>query len=372
MKYIAIVLMFFTVLIYGPISSQSASVSRIVGLASQCDTTAPGCASFPTQITTLCTINCPIRSSPSYSNPISRFWGSKGTGVGSCITSTDGGITWGDCTSQAFAAGTGVELYAEASDGSVIAVGTVAGTCTISRSTNNATSWSIVFTEAVVCSGGLEGQRLYCLSDGRCEVIVGASPTFKVYRSSDNGQSWTAESPNRTAPNCNINEVAWNGNIGIAGSENTGCGGGGVAKAASASSDAWSDSITWNGTQGDCWGATIYNGAGRISCNDGTTGFKLYTAAGGASVATLTLPGSSGVIDSGGVMFGYATNTLYIAALTSGAAIGLWVSRDNLVTFVQLGTFSGGGAGIRGGHMFLANSCIYVNYGLTAAFGKVC
>ena len=359
------------------IQADGAVVSKIVGLVGECDTTNPGCSSIPLSITTLCTVNCPLRTSFSYTNS-SRFWGSQGGGgAGLCTTSTDGGATWSDCISQAFPLGGGQEEYAGASDGSVIAVGIAApgATCTIKRSTDNGANWGIVFTEAATdCRhGAFEGQQLYCLSDGRCEYIntLGGS-SLRIFRSSDNGQNWVDTTVGAITATGQVG-AAWDGSAGIIPSEQNGVGN----QAGVGVGDIWSVSAGWAGTEGNCWGSLTYNGAGLAVCqSSGATPDGRYTTrtSVGTLVKSLTLPSALITsVDAGGVALGYATNVMYVVAtLQAAAGIGVWVTRDDN-TFTQIGNIGVGGA-IRGGNAFKANGCIYITTsgGGVVRFAKIC
>lgn len=348
---------------------QAEAIRSIVGTQVACDTTFSGCQAIPLKMTTLCTISCVQQSSFSFTNS-SRFWGTNTSGVGICKTSTDGGATWPACTAQPFTTGNR-EFYAGAADGSVIAIGTPTGpnTCTIKRSTDNGASWTTVFTVVQQCTAGaFEGQRLYCLSDGRCEFVGTDGSTFTIFRSADSGNSWAAGETG-TGGNCGYTNVAWDGNAGILPSEATGCGGGNIAKAGVAAADSWTTSVVWDGSQGDCWGAVVYNGVGRALC--ATTNIQMRSSA-GALVSSFTLPGATNLIDNGGIGVGFKTNVLYVVAQqASPSSIGVWVSQDNLVTFNLIGVFSGGGT-TRGGNVFVANGCIYVTAGSPSLFGKIC
>jgi hypothetical protein len=366
MKKILIGLLLAVVSLIGVQSSDA--IKSIVGVQAQCDTTLTGCASIPTQASILCTVGCPQLTSFSYTDS-NRFWGTTG-GVGNCVTSVNGGLNWGACTSQPFTTGN-KEYYAGASDGSVLALGTTTGptTCTVRRSVDNGSNWSTVFTLAQQCTAGtVEGQLLYCLGNGNCEFVGNdGGGNVQVFRSSNNGASWSAGETG-TGGNCSMPGIAWNGSSGIAPSEATGCGGGNIAKAYVAASDAWTTSVTWNGTQGDCWGPIVYNGSGKVICNDGTTGYKIYTSAGALSQA-LTLPGSLVAIDAGGLGYGYGTNTLYVFAQGTVGDSRVWVTRDG-TTFVNLGQVSAGG--MRGGNTFFTNGCVYITITSPARFSKVC
>jgi hypothetical protein len=353
------------------------AVVKIAGLQGSCDTTLTGCQPIPLNMTTLCTTlgtGCPFRASPSYTSS-TKFWGANGIGNGSCIVSTDGGITWPACASEPFGTGSN-EVYAEASDGSVIAWGTTTGpsTCTGARSINNATSWVTTFTLVENCSpGNLEGQYLFCLRDGRCEVILNVANTYKLFRSSDNGQSWTKGAETGSA-SCAIGSGAsWDGSVGILPPNNPGCGAGNLATAFSASGDAWTISTAWTGTQGECWGSAIIGGVGYGSCGSVTT-YGMYTST-GAIFKTYVLPGATVAATNGGVAGAYNSTTVYVlATATVPSGIGVYVSRDSATSFTRIGTeTSGGGNGIRGGHMFSANGCMYwVGGGTTRRFAKIC
>ena len=357
--------------------ASSEAVMKIIGGQGACDTTNTGCRPIPLTPTTLCTVSCAVEVSPSLVNA-SRFVGGSSRGVGVCRISIDGGVTWIACAAQPFTLGNR-EFYAEAADGSIIAVGSPTGptTCTIRRSTDLGVNWSTVFTQAGGCtSGNLEGHRLFCLSDGRCEFLGSDSSTAQIFRSSDNGANWIA-GESAVAANCGISGSVWDGSVGIFPSQAPGCGGGGIARTyLASSSDTWVQSAVWNGTQGDCWGQIIYNSIPRVICqSSGATPDGRYTIRDsvGANVQSLTIPnaGIAGT-NAGGVAVSPFANTLYIMAQTSAGFLGTWVSRDGLGTFVQLASFSGGGAGIRGGNAFFANGCVYFAVGSTPMFGKIC
>jgi hypothetical protein len=351
-------------------SSQAVSVSTIVGTQSQCDTALSGCNTIPLSLTTLCTASCPIRTSPSYASS-TEFWAAIGSATGSCARSTDGGVTWPACTTQPFSTGAN-EVYAGASDGSVIGATTTTGpnTCTISRSTNNGTSWSVVFTQANDCNPATaEGQYLFCLSDGRCEWATKGASTFRIFRSSNNGASWTAGETGDSF--CAARDGgAWNGSVGIIPPQDPGCGGGNIAKAFVASGDVWTESTAWTGAQGSCWGSVIYNNLPRAICF-AAVNYTMRDSTGGL-VANLTLPNVNAGLDSGGPSVSIGTNILYVFATSTGPTrLGVWVSRDNLASFNFLGGFTGT-SGLRGGNAFYANGCVYINGDTPSTFAKVC
>ena len=354
------------------LGSDAATPRRILGASGECDTNNAGCISIPLTVTVKCTVTCAFRTSPSYASA-TEFWAAANTGTGACRRSIDSGATWPACTAQPFATGAN-ELYAGAADGSVIAVGTTTGpnTCTVRRSTNNATSWTTVFTLVFNCNAGnLEGQRLYCLIDGRCEFVGGASGASRVFRSSDNGQTWAAGETG-IAPNCSNAGLAWDGSAGIAPSEATGCGGGNIARAFLATGDVWADSIAWNGTQGDCWGSIIWNGVGHAVCQGASaTPDGRYTIRNsvGTNVRSLNLTGAGiAGIDAGGVAVAPFTDTIYIFA-TRSTDTGIWVTRDDALTFTLIGTLTGT---MRGGHAYYANGCVYFTGQASTKFVQIC
>jgi hypothetical protein len=93
-----------------------------------------------------------------------------------------------------------------------------------------------------------EGQYLYCLSDGRCEVVLNVANVYKVFRSSNNGQSWVLGVEGGSA-SCGTGAGAeWDGSAGIMPSIDPGCGGGNLSLAFSAIADVWVISTAWTGT----------------------------------------------------------------------------------------------------------------------------
>jgi hypothetical protein len=353
-------------------------VGAVYGGALACDPAIITCQGVPLTISVLCTVTCPLRVSPSYASS-TEFWAATGTGVGNCVRSTDGGATWPACTTQPFGTGSN-ELYAGASDGSVIAIGTeTAGpTCTIRRSTNNATSWTTTFTLVTTCSpSNNEGQYLYCLADGRCELSTYTGGVgFRIIRSSDNGNNWVADAASAVGLNCAKAGSIWDGSNGLDPSEDTGagCGGAFSATAYSAAGDVWAQSTPWTGTQGDCWGQVIYNGSPVAVCQGaGAAPDNRYTLrdSPGPLVASLVLPGALLTsIDAGGPAIAPFTDILYIIATRSTDA-GIYVSLDNLNTFNLVGTL-GAGVTVRGGNIFYSGGCIYFAGGIPRRFTKIC
>ena len=346
-------------------SLSNATLNKIIGSQVQCDTNNVGCTRIPTTVTTLCTVSCPDRISFSYTNS-NRLWGISSVTSG-CSTSTDGGTVWASCTTDPFDPAFFIlNGIAGASDGSTIAWGSKLGPseCTAKRSINNGITWIQVYTETRDCRiGSLEGAYVYCVADGRCEFLDYSGGNFTPYRSNDNGQSWVSGTPITTFIRSQAGG-SWNGNVGIVmGAQPL------TSAVAFAINDTWSTSgNTWDGTSGDCWGNATYNENGIGVCFAATN----YTArtTTGVLLANLTLPGTLLSFDSGGVAYGYATNTLYVLTSSAESKIYVYVSRNNLATFTLIG--KAGNTNLRGGNMFGANGCIYFAAGITRLVGKIC
>lgn len=360
---------------------EAVTVQKVFGTTVNCDTALSGCQPILLTVSLICAVGggCPMNSVASFTDS-SRFWGRVNQGVQVCRTSIDGGATWANCTTQPFSVGENStpEHYGSASDGSVIAVSTVtAGTVgTIRRSTNNGLSWSTVFSEAGVsfstslAGGNLEAQYVICLSNGNCEFVanmVGGGGTFRVYRSSNNGASWTAGEVSIAVTGCPSSGTAWNGNAGIS-SYTSACAG--VIRTYTAIADVWA-LLVWGADPGSCWGPVTYNNIGRVVCGNATN-YTMYEG-NGTSLATLTLPGALKAVDVGGISYSTKTNVLYILAGDSTNNGRVYISINNLVTFFQIGTINLAGGAMRGGNMYEANGCIYFSTGFTnIIFGKIC
>jgi hypothetical protein len=356
------------------IVQSSTPIGALYGANVACDPAIATCTPIPLAVSILCTVSCPLRVSPSYASG-TEFWAASGSGAGNCARSTDGGATWPACTTQPSTTSQN-ELYAGASDGSVVVVMRENGPtrCDIRRSPDNGATWPLVFTQAVNCDvGSIEGQYLYCLADGRCEAAMNTANTFRIYRSTDNGQSWLAGETGSASCGTSAG-AAWDGSNGIIPSENPGCGGGNLATAFFSTADSYAVSTAWTGAQGDCWGQVIYNGTARAICQGSVaTPDNRYSlrSSTGALVASLTLPGALLTsIDAGGLALAPFTNVLYILA-TRATDAGIYVSQDNLASFNLIGTL-GAGVTVRGGNMFYSGGCIYIAGGITRRFAKIC
>jgi hypothetical protein len=140
----------------------SDAVKNIVGMQATCDSTLSGCNPIPINFSLICSgATCPFRSSPALGG--TQMYAAVSTGTGACITSTDNGTTWNACGSQPFNGTSANELYAAASDGSVVAVARQTGptACVTARSTNGGVTWSTQTTFALLdCNpGNLEDRK---------------------------------------------------------------------------------------------------------------------------------------------------------------------------------------------------------------------
>lgn len=354
--------------------SASEAVKR-VGASGQCDTSISGCFSIPLQTTVLCGpgAGCPALSAPGYIDGVvntNRWWG--GTGA-ACRTSTDGGTTWANCTTQPLNSGS-QEFYAGSSDGGVIATGDLAGTCTIKKSIDNGANWSTVYSNASLpgCGGALSGgTRLKCLSDSRCDfVFVNSTTTFpNVLHSSNDGQTWALTANGGIGTTAYLS-MAWDGTTGVV-SANT-------FRPEYYASGTWAEGVAYTGC-GLISGSMIYNGIGYGICRDTVANekFKLVDPVTGVPFKTVTLPG---VIQTGVPALGYsvATNNLYMIAPLNTApasAIGVFVSRDDGASFVNIFTSSQGiNSMTNRGDITGAGGCIYFSVlgGGPTMFAKIC
>lgn len=350
--------------------SINAAPVTVVGTQSECDTTNTGCQPIPLTVTNLC-VNagglCPIRAAQSFTDT-TRFWGTINS-VGACSTSTDGGATWGACTTQPFSSGA-KEHYAGASDGSVIAVAQVAGNCVIKRSINNGSTWTTVMTYATTsgCGGANTGGTLLkCLSNGTCEMpfINTATQFCHVLESIDNGQNWSSITPIASCIGAPSGS-AYNGTIGIVSYQTTGA----TTAVLNTTSGfgGWVKSAAWGVGAGDCWGSVIYNGAAHSICFSATNYTMNSTA--GTLELNMILPSVLAVADDGGLAISLGTNNMYVFATMSiaGAHSGIWVTRDGS-SFTLIAT-NPANTGMREGDVFLSNGCIY--FAISSMFGKIC
>ena len=348
-----------------------AAVKAIFGAAGD----ATGFTPIPLASTTLCLqTECPLFAAPSFVDS-SRFWGISSTDSKGCITSIDGGTTWGSCASQPIQFQNNTKSISSASDGSVISVqnNTDTNTCEIRRSINDATSWSTVFTDgSKACSNGLP--VLKCLSNGKCVYISPdgfVAKTVKI-ESSDNGQSWALTELSATVV-FEMKEVAWDGSVGISVPFVTGAG---QNQRSVVYSGAWAVSAVWPDASINCLHSMVLNSAGVGTCYSSGEIYAVRNSAGGL-VKNITLPGMFQGLAAGGFSISPFTNVIYIASLLSGVGakkLGVWISTDNGVSFILLysSPLNISVADTINGNMFYANGCVYVAAGSQSMFGKIC
>lgn len=346
----------------------SDSAFKIIGVSVECDTSFAGCIPIPLSPTLLCSVSCSNLTSPSFTDS-NRFWGTIGTG---CRTSLNGGMTWVACTTQPLSSGA-QEQYAGAEDGSVIAIGQVATTCTVKRSTDNGANWTTVYTApstAIICGGAISGgSRLKCLSDGRCTFATsnGSTNFPVVLESEDNGQTWVSSSFGSAGTN--PISFAWNGGVGI-GTANT-------LRSLKYTAGSWGQGAAGFAGCGTISGSVVYNSAAYGLCKDPTvasTAVRLMTPD-GVLFKTLTLPGAQTGVGVGILAFGWATNVIYVvtAVNTSPQALGVWVSKDNGASFTLIyQTPTTTNSMQANSDIFAANGCIYFSGGVSAVFVKIC
>jgi hypothetical protein len=349
--------------------SSSEAIIKTAGMASQCDTANAGCFSVPLQASVLCgpAASCPNVAMPSLTNA-NRFWGGTGS---SCRTSSDGGTTWANCTTQPLSSGSR-ENYAGTSDGSVIAIGQVGATCTIKRSIDNAANWTTVFTNAVLgCNAnGNSGSTVQCLSDGQCDfVFTDGAGLPRVLHSDDDGQNWTLTT-NGAVATSTFTTLAWDGINGVVTSNGS--------RGEKYSSGLWTQG---GGAIAGCdsiSGAVVWNSVGYQLCNTNGTGegFQLRNTD-GTLITSITLPGANQTGANPIYMVALNGSTLYAVTNVVPSPVqlplGIWLSRDAGVSFTKIFTSSSGVNSINTiSNMFTANGCIYFSGGSSAMFVKVC
>lgn len=357
-----------------PASSDSASaISKIYGLAGECNLSYAGCTPIPTTVTMICTVGCPQAATPSLTDA-NRMWGRSSGAAGACRTSTDGGATWAACTTQPFVGGTwqGREQYVGTGDGGVIALSfDTTPTCMIRKSIDNAATWTTVFTSAERCAGPqYETSSGWCLEDGRCEIQShhsSAVPAYATYRSSDDGDTWIKGADTGVDTVRVPAGSVWNGTVGLMPLTQTDIGG---ATYSNLGSGSWGVGVSTGSGFGDCWGQAIIGGVPYAMCANGT----VYTLRSSTGTLFKTPTFSSSVlftIDSGGVSLGYNSTVVYtLISSTTGSKI--FVSKDSGSTFTYIGNATSGN--LRGGVMWVhpINACVYFNAGGTLYIGKIC
>jgi len=334
--------------------SAHAQVTQIIGA----NLDATGFVPFPAKFGTLCApggANCPRTFHPSWTDS-TRHWGSTSV---NCVTSTDGGTTWGLCTTQPFGGET--LQVASSSDGSLVAVATVAGVCTIRRSTNNGTSWNTQFTDANACAPATPSSSHFRCQPpgvlaGRCDyVFIETNVRTRTYLSLDQGVSWV-QSNVASAVIISLNGAVFNGSLGAAG---------GIISAGNrpvlANIGIW-------GVGGTSWPApaagygastgAIWSGASRWHAYDtATTSYKQLDETG--TVQKTFTPTGAQVVGIPAIDCFQLTGLIdYCAGANTLGQQTFWISLNDLGTSVQLGsnTSASGRATI-----FFVNNAVYIS-----------
>jgi hypothetical protein len=311
------------------VQTDAATVSKIVGLNAECDTNNAGCFPFPVSGATIChaTLNqatCPRIFHPSWVSG-SRLWGVSGTNAAACVTSTNLGSTWVACTAQAFVPIQ--QEVAETSNGNIVAVADVGGTCTIRLSTDSTVTWNTVFTNpGIGCGVGTGGQLLYCQqSGGQCDFGAGS----RTYRTLDNGVTWAATNHGGTASISNGIEMH---------SASIGAFGGALATGSQAvysSAGTFVASTAWPGSAVGYFGAyPLMFGASPQYINGNGTAVWARTDADGNVIQTFTPVNATGIgaVVNPGLRATLWSGSQYYIAGPRATGLGIWITTDNFVS----------------------------------------
>ena len=347
------------------LQAHAASVNMVIG--SSVDAT--GFTPFPTAFTILCPVgggaNCPETFHPSFTDP-DRFWGEDG--ATNCVTSTDGGDNWVQCAAAPFA---GVALRVGSStNGNVVAAASVAGTCTIRYSTDNAASWTTAFTDANACNMAAgSSQLMICqATSGQCDyVFVQANTRTRTYRSTDNGVTWT-QSNVANINLANAFSLYFDGTNGVS-APTSGANGRVVP---TTTNGTWTISSGWPVATANyaCSGSSYYLDVGLcIFCFDAfNSNYKQISTAG--AIYKTFIP--TGAFVSGSptlTALEWSSNISYLVGVNTSGNQAFWVSTDNLSSTILLDTVA---ATAGAATMFKHNGAIYISTaGTTGAFYRI-
>ena len=350
------------------ISSQAEVVSKMVGASADCN----GCITQPLTPAILCQAPsfCARIIAPDWSNT-DIYYGTDGT---NCRKSTDGAVTWANCTANP---STPVySHYAVTLNGTVLAIGNDnGGTETrVRRSTNGAVSWSTVYSAAPANANTYSPNGQFrCAATADLCTFVYRDPSNNMVslRSTDDGLTWVVNSAIGTTLNVTMAMVMANdGLLGIA-----------VPPNADGASNL--RSLLWDGVQwtrsavvwptssgGQCNWAFIIGDSRKGICHVGTTG-AAYTIRdiNGNIEKTFTLPDVPS--DNGGSAIGLAislTSTgIWLFRTDTAGSTGIWVSLDSGTSFVKLTTIDPPGSGIGNqGSIHHVGGCLVASYNTTA------
>ena len=281
---------------------------------------------------------CPITFHPSWTDS-SRLWGVTGNiggGNYECVTSVDFGLTWATCTTQPWSAGQQHQV-ASPTDGSVISVADIAGSCTIKRSTDNGTIWTTVFTSAgIQCSMSARAQIIYCQeASGQCDVgnTLGGN-NARIHRSTDNGASWSVISMADVLTAPALGGIEFNGSAGVFGSDALGAG----LKAVTAAANTWALSTAWPPTSLDRGTPLLFGGATpQIISQNGAANTYHRTDTNGTLIQAISPTDGATALSPGlRALYWSGSDYFMVGPGTTGQAI--WVTRDDFVTIIKLYT----------------------------------
>lgn len=314
-------------------SAESATVSKVLGIASQCDTTLSGCIqTILGQGVILCTgATCPSIFSADYTR-IDNF---VGIGVGGCRFSTNGGSVWNLCTAQPPGAGT-FEGIAVTGSGAWVSIKNSGSTCVIGRSTDQGTIWATVNTFGSGCpSNANNTTNIRCFSS-TCQIGVD-NTNIGIYGSTDDGLSWgyTITSVKPSGPPRGLVFDGTNGfYIGSLA---------GLTISTSTGSSGWTFGAAGFNPGGTCFYGINDSVLGPVTYCGGRTP-RQFVNIQTSVVTNVTLTNSvvqSNVqvlqIGSQIYIFGASINT----TSCSGNIVSLWVSIDHGTTFTELQCLSG-------------------------------
>jgi len=317
----------------------SQAIDVIMGVTGACPTSNANCFPFPGSASAVCTAvlnqaTCPRLFHPSWSNG-NQLWGVSGTNAAACVRSIDAGAIWAACTAQAFVPIQ--QNIAETSDGTLVAVADVGGTCTFRTSPDNAATWNTVFTNpGVACGLGTPAQTLYCQSTGgQCDFGFGNGATSRTYRSTNNGANWTVSTIGDVQQSINHN-IEMSGPLigGFGGSLTTG------QKATYESAGLFAVSAGWPGSAASYFAsyAFMFGSVVQYISNDNGTNVWKRTDVDGNVLQSITPIGSQGIgaVANVGLRPLNWSGGIYYLVGGSTTGISVWVSTDSMVSTVEL------------------------------------
>lgn len=388
-----------------PSDSNSAAVSRIFGLAGECNQSYAGCTAIPLSLSIVCdgTLvagnNCPQYWSPDWSDTTNliAYGYTNQTTPGRCLKSVNGATTWSYCTADPFTTSylnLTPAAFAAASDGSLLAAVNVNNTtqaCVIKRSTNGGVSWSTVHTQNGTYACGAWAAAaipspMKCAKDANTCVLYGydvaTNQLAAVFTSSDNGATWT--SPTGTVGNAIAQPI-----FGAALSDDGTVSSSGRVNAQSTTTFPYSRdgstyvaSVAWGTAVGAtrCTGPFIYNTDPAVMCgaNNSTQTWQMVRMNGNtpATIAQFTLGNGSPLYANSPDVIGiqWSSTVFYlITRLQATSATNVYVTKDSFSTVSFIGTLTpttGYGANPHG-DIYIWNGAIYWSSGYYTPTGHI-